>query len=65
MWYDNILDPIEELEWIENIRLAKKDTAPGASGISYIMIQNSGPKAREKYLELSNLVLKTGIFPRK
>jgi hypothetical protein len=64
-WFKNILDPIEEGEWIENIQLAKKDTAPGASGISYTMLQNSGPKAREKYLELANLVLETGIFPRK
>ena len=64
-WYRNILDPIEEEEWTDNIRLAKKETAPGASGISYTMLQNSGPKAKAKYLELANLILKTGVFPKK
>jgi hypothetical protein len=64
-WFKDILNPVEEKEWLENIFLAKKNTAPGASGISYIIIQNSGPKAREKYLELVNLILETSIFLKK
>ncbi|CAG8717065.1 8716_t:CDS:1, partial [Scutellospora calospora] len=47
-----------EEEWIKNIYLAKKEIAPSASVISYIILQNSDPKARAKYLELANLILK-------
>jgi hypothetical protein len=65
LWYKEVLNPVEEQEWLENLNLAKKDTAPGASGITYIMIQRAGPKARGKFIELMNLILRTAIFPRK
>ena len=64
-WYSKILEPIQDTEWEEGLKIAKKDTAPGISGISYTMIQKAGPKATTSFINLLNKILRSGIFPRR
>jgi len=64
-WYEEVEQPIQEPEWIECIKDAKANTAPGLSGISYTFIKRAGPVATAAFLRLSNLVLDCGIMPRK
>src|ERR1043165_7575282 len=39
MWYMNLEEKIEEEEWEDVLRELKSDTAPGISGISYILLK--------------------------
>ena len=44
-WYEEVTKNIEEEEWKQSLDIAKGETAPGASGISYIMLSKAGPIA--------------------
>jgi ribonuclease HI/exonuclease III len=64
-WYEEVMDEITEEDWYNSLSAAKANTAPGISGISYILIRRAGPKATKVFLFLINTILKSQIFPRK
>ena len=43
-WYEKLEEKIEEKEWKNILRELKANTAPGISGISYILIKQAGKK---------------------
>jgi exonuclease III len=64
-WYEEVMKEITEEDWYDSLSAAKANTAPGISGISYILIRRAGPKATKAFLLLINTILKTQIFPKK
>src|ERR1043165_2815158 len=65
MWYMNLEEKIEEEEWEDVLRELKSDTAPGISGISYILLKRAGKKSQKIFRAYANLVLKKGEIPKK
>src|SRR5260364_457860 len=41
-WYSKVKEEVEQEEWREVLRELKVGTAPGISGISYILIKRAG-----------------------
>jgi hypothetical protein len=64
-WYENLEEEIEEEEWENILRELKANTAPGISGISYILIKQAGKKSQKTFRAFANLVLKIGEMPKK
>jgi hypothetical protein len=65
IWYEGVMDQINEEEWSSSLSSAKENTAPEISGISYILIRKVGPKTTSVFLDLINDIIKTCEFLRK
>src|SRR5260363_94512 len=64
-WYDKLEEEIDENEWEEVLRELKVGTAPGLSGISYIMIKRAGSGAQQIFKGMANLCIMTGEISAK
>ena len=63
--YKNLHDKIPENEWTEALKKTKPKSAPGISGISYLLIKKVGPIVQEVFRHLANLYLQSGEIPAK
>ena len=59
-WYKEVEEEIKEEEWEEIIKELKTGTAPGISGISYILIKRVEKRTQEVFRAFANLCLETG-----
>src|ERR1043165_9139238 len=64
-WYTEVEKKIEEKEWEEILRELKTGTAPGISGISYILIKRAEKKTQEVFRRFADLCLERGEIPIK
>jgi len=56
-WYAELEEKIKEEEWEETLRELKTGTAPGISGISYILIKRAEVKTQEIFRSFADLCL--------
>ena len=47
LWYEKIEGKISDKEWLEVMKELKVGTAPGISGISYIMIKRAEAESQK------------------
>ena len=64
-WYIEVEENIKEKEWEEVLRDLKTGTAPGISGISYILIKRAEKKTQEVFRVFADLCLKVEEIPTK
>ena len=64
-WYKEVEEKIREKEWEEVLRELKTGTAPGISGISYILIKRAEKKTQEMFRAFADLVIEVGEIPAK
>jgi hypothetical protein len=64
-WYAEVEERIKEKEWEEVLRELKTGTAPGISGISYILIKKAEKKTQEVFRSFADLCLEKGEIPIK
>ena len=64
-WYKEVEEKIGEKEWEEVLRELKTGTAPGISGISYILIKRAEKKTQEVFRAFADLVVEVGEIPAK
>jgi len=64
-WYKEIEEDIGEKEWEEIVKELKTGTAPGISGISYILIKRAEKRTQAVFRAFANLCLETGEIPVK
>src|SRR5689334_19629801 len=61
--YNNVMDPIQENEWLEAIRDLPLDKASGPSLISNEMIKHAGSTMLETLRFMANACLRIGDIP--
>ena len=64
-WYEEVEGKIKEEEWEETLRELKIGTAPGISGISYILIKRAGKEAQKVFRTFADICLNLGEVPEK
>ena len=65
IWYVDLDKEINEEEWLEMLADLKKNTAPGISGITYMLIQAASAKVQEIFRLYAEKCIRTGMVPRK
>src|SRR5260364_110146 len=64
-WYDDIKKEVILEEWLEVLSEVKKNTAPGLSGIDYMLIRKANLTTQGIFCKFVNLCLQTGEIPEK
>ena len=64
-WYEEVEGKIKEEEWEETLRELKIGTAPGISGISYILIKRARKEAQKVFRTFADICLNLGEVPEK
>ena len=60
--YQNLLDEPSELEWNQAISKCLLNTAPGISGISYMLIKRLPPSVHTVFRKLASVLFSTGLI---
>ena len=55
--YDSLENEVSEEEWTEALRRTKSKSAPGLSGISYLLIKKVGSIAQKVFRHLANIYI--------
>ena len=63
--YDSLGNKISEEEWLKALKETKSKSAPGPSGISYLLIKKAGSIAQKVFIYLADLYIKEGEIPNK
>src|SRR5260363_159285 len=63
--YENLLEEISEEEWKQMLSSLSLKSAPGISGISYILIKNAGSKTQAIFRNFASACIRTGLVPNK
>ena len=63
--YDSLENEVLEKEWTEALRRTKSKSAPGLSGISYLLIKKARPIAQKFFRYLANMCICEGEIPVK
>ncbi|CAG8779043.1 33225_t:CDS:2, partial [Gigaspora margarita] len=64
-WYQNILDPVQEGEWLAALNKAHNKIVPGVSGIGFIFLKKVSVETTKEFIKFANMVLEKGKFSRK
>ena len=64
-WYSSVLNQISTADWESTIHSMEMSSAPGLSGIGYTLLKKLGKGAQEYIVNLLNLILQEGIYPKK
>lgn len=64
-WYSNLNATVTEEEWEMMLQKLKMNTAPGISGIGYILIKQAGTGAQRVFRNFASACIRKGEIPMK